>query len=69
MSLQVFILGLDDGNRRMVGELPCAPSLEVHGLLRADELLEQDVYPLDEYLAKANYELDRATRPPDTICG
>ena len=69
MSKNVFIIGLDDANRHILRSIRGATEYSFHGLLEADEVLERDYYPLDEYLAKANYELDSFPGSVDGVCG
>ena len=69
MTKNIFILGLDEQNRHHLRSLRGAEGYNFHNLLTAAEVLERDYYPLDEYLAKANYELDSYPGSVDAVCG
>ncbi|MGD8860681.1 MAG: ATP-grasp domain-containing protein [Myxococcales bacterium] len=65
----VFVLGADPRHLTDVRHIPDADRFAIHGLLRADELIYLDQYPIDELLDRARAVLDGFEGPVDAIIG
>lgn len=68
MPENVFVLGLDDLNLRMLQELPHLARYRFHRLLSIEELQLGDL-DFDRLVAKAEAELDAFAGPVDAIIG
>ena len=66
MNHNVFVLGLDDANREVLGELPGADSLTFHQLLTQDELQEGEV-DVPDLLERAEAQLAEFEGSVDAI--
>ncbi|SDW66445.1 D-alanine-D-alanine ligase [Amycolatopsis xylanica] len=62
----VFVIGLDDGNRAVLERLPMAESCRFHGVLTPDELQHGDI-DFEKLLTKAEQELDGFDGTVDAI--
>lgn len=65
----VFVLGLDEANRRLLRRLPHALRYRFHPLLGADTLLSGAEVPLEELLALAQARLESFPGSIDAITG
>jgi hypothetical protein len=65
----VFVLGLDEHNRRLLEWMPDAPGYRFHQLLSIEEMQRQDRIPLPELLAKAQGQLRAFPDTVDAIVG
>lgn len=63
----VFVMGLDEPNRRAIETIHHADSCEFHTLLEYDELIHIDRYPVEEMLQKARAQLDAFDGSVDAI--
>lgn len=68
MPKNIFVLGLDAGNRRRLEDLPGSAEYRFHPLLSTDELLSGDI-DLNGLLGKARDELDAFDGAIDAIVG
>lgn len=68
MPKNIFVLGLDAGNRRRLQDLPGSADYRFHPLLSTDELLSGEI-DLADLLAKARSELDDFDGAIDAIVG
>lgn len=68
MPKNIFVLGLDAGNRRRLEDLPGSADYRFHPLLSTDELLSGDI-DLSGLLGKARDELDAFDGAIDAIVG
>ncbi|RCW46236.1 ATP-grasp domain-containing protein [Halopolyspora algeriensis] len=68
MPTNIFVLGLDDENRRTLESLPHAEQFRFHPLLSVDELIRGEIH-LAEMLDKAEQELDSFDGTVDAIVG
>ncbi|MDR7300261.1 ATP-grasp domain-containing protein [Haloactinomyces albus] len=68
MPKNIFVLGLDDENRRTFEDLPDAEQLRFHPLLSVDELLRGEIR-LAELLDQAEEQLDSFDGTVDAIVG
>jgi ATP-grasp domain-containing protein len=69
VALNVFVLGLDEHNERILRELPDAEQYRFHQLLSIDELIGGDEIPVRELLNKAVGQLQAFEGSVDAIIG
>lgn len=69
MTENVFVLGLDDHNRKILEALPDADRYAFHPLLTIEELQYGDEIPLAELLEKAKQQLDDFNGDVDAVIG
>jgi hypothetical protein len=69
VAVNVFVLGLDEHNGRILRDLPDAEQYRFHELLSLDELLEGEEIPLRDLLDKAVRQLDAFEGSVDAIIG
>jgi hypothetical protein len=69
MAVNVFVLGLDEHNERILQDLPDAQLYRFHPLLSLGELLGGEEIPLQDLLDKAIRQLDAFEGPIDAMIG
>lgn len=57
MSTNIFVVGLDEENQRVLERLPCAGTYEFHGLLSPEELQHGEI-DFEALLKSAQHQLD-----------
>lgn len=67
MPHDVFVLGLDEPNRRMLARLPEAGRYRFHSLLHYDELRGVGDFPLDDLLATCSQRLESFDGTVDAV--
>ncbi|WP_307808241.1 ATP-grasp domain-containing protein [Streptomyces oryzae] len=65
----VFVLGLDERNRKLLHDLPLLAGCRFHALLGREELMHGAPVPLHDLLEKAQSRLDAFDEPIDAIVG
>lgn len=65
----VFVLGLDDFNRRKLERTRAAAECRFIGLIDPGEILEADYFPIDDMLARAIAQVEALEVEPDAIIG
>ena len=65
----VFVLGSDPAHLAHARDIPDADRFAFHELLRAEELIHLERYPMDELLDRARAILDAFDGPVDAIIG
>lgn len=65
----VFVIGLDELNREVLGDLPAAEYCTFHQLLTIEELQHGEEMPFAELLEKAQGQLEEFEGSVDAICG
>ncbi|WP_423823522.1 ATP-grasp domain-containing protein [Salinisphaera sp. SPP-AMP-43] len=65
----VFVLGLDDFNRRKLERLPIAEECRFIGLIDPSEIMETEYFPIDDLLERANARLEAFEGPVDALIG
>lgn len=68
-AVNVFVLGLDEHNERILHDLPDAEQYRFHPLLSVEELLRGAEIPLRELLDKAVRQLEAFDGSVDAIIG
>lgn len=63
----VFVMGLDEPNRRAIETIHHAESCEFHSLLAYEDTVHLDEYPVEEMLQKAREQLDAFDGTVDAI--
>ncbi|WP_199430150.1 ATP-grasp domain-containing protein [Qaidamihabitans albus] len=69
MPYNVFVLGFDEHNQRVLEDLPDADQYRFHPLLTIDELQHGEDIPLRALLEKAQMQLENFDEPVDAIIG
>jgi hypothetical protein len=69
MAVNVFVLGLDEHNERVLRDLPGAEQYRFHSLLSVEELLPGEEIPVRDLLDKAAHQLEDFERSIDAIIG
>lgn len=69
VTANVFVLGLDEHNERILRDLPDAQLYRFHALLSLEELLEGEEIPLRDLLDKAFRQLEACEGSVDAIIG
>ena len=69
MTTHVFVIGLDDFNRRQLETIRNAEAYTFHGLLPYDMVVNPESYPIDEMIEEGRRELDQAGVPVHAIIG
>ena len=65
----VFVLGLDDFNRRKLERTSAARDCRFIGLLDPSEILEADYFPIADMLARAQAQIEAFDGEPDAVIG
>jgi hypothetical protein len=65
----VFVLGLDDHNARLLRELPGADQYRFHALLELDDLLSGETIAVPELLDRAQRQLEAFDGPVNAVIG
>jgi len=65
----VFVLGLDDFNRRKLERTSAAAQCEFIGLLDPEEILEADYFPIADMLERACAQIEAHDGTPDAVIG
>ncbi|MGD2083711.1 MAG: ATP-grasp domain-containing protein [Chromatiales bacterium] len=69
MSKNIFVIGLDEFNLRMLETVRGAAGYDFHGLVPYDEIVNPSHYPMDKLLNDARCELERFGGDVDAIIG
>jgi hypothetical protein len=69
MTDNVFVLGLDEHNSRLLQELPDAAQYRFHPLLSFDLMRQREEIPLPDLLAEAQRRLELFDGPVDAVIG
>ncbi|HKJ08165.1 MAG TPA: ATP-grasp domain-containing protein [Gammaproteobacteria bacterium] len=65
----IYVLGLNDFNRRKLERLRGAGHYRYHGILDPDRILEGTEFPVAQMLQEAESQIAAAAEPPDAIIG
>ncbi|SDJ64757.1 ATP-grasp domain-containing protein [Microbulbifer yueqingensis] len=69
MTTHVFVIGLDDFNRRQLQTIRGADQCAFHNLLPYEMVVDPEEYPIEEMIERGRRELAEAGVPVDAIIG
>jgi len=69
MKRNIFVIGLDDFNLRMIRSVKNAENYNIYGLLDINKLIDSGTYRLIDMIQAADYELNRFKGSIDAIVG
>ena len=69
MTKNVFIVGLNDANRRKLERLRGAENLRFHGVIAPAEVYDTEIFPIPEMLRRAEAQLRAFDGPIDAVVG
>ncbi|GHB01793.1 ATP-grasp domain-containing protein [Modicisalibacter luteus] len=65
----VFVVGLDEHNRKRLEHLRGAENYQFHGVIEPTEVYDTEIFPIEDMLARAETQLKEFSEPIDAIVG
>ncbi len=69
MTTNIFVMGLDEFNHKILKRIDGSPQALFHPLLHYDEIRSSDQYPVEELIQTCKRRLDRFHEPVEGIIG